>query len=428
MKSEILLAAAVCALAPSATAALPPLTIPQGVGVNIHFTRGHEADLDLIAAAGFKFIRMDFAWGGIERDRGVFDWSAYEELTGNLEKRGLSAIYILDYSNSLYEEAVASKNPITGQQHRDTASPQHPESVAAFARWAAAAARHFQGRPILWEIWNEPNISFWKPKPDVTQYTTLALATCQAIHEADPDALVIGPATSGVPLDFLDAFFKSGVLKDLAAVSVHPYRNYSRPPETAAEDYEKLRALIVQHAPAEKRNLPIISGEWGYASHAKGVSLDTQAAYLLRQQLANLLAGVPISIWYDWKNDGTDPAEREHHFGTVTHALQPKPAYIAVQTLTRELAGYSISRRVVTASERDFVLLLANSAGEEKLAAWTLEPSSRVSLRISNPGQTFRLVAWDGVGSELATAADAITLNLGPGPIYAALSPARLVP
>jgi hypothetical protein len=26
--------------------------------VNIHFTRGHERDLDLIAAAGFKFIRI----------------------------------------------------------------------------------------------------------------------------------------------------------------------------------------------------------------------------------------------------------------------------------------------------------------------------------------------------------------------------------
>src|SRR5271157_2969225 len=103
---------------------LPELVLPQGVGVNIHFVRGHERDLDLIAAAGFKFIRMDFGWGAIERKQGEYDWAEYEELAANLEKRGLRPLYILDYSNEIYEPG---------------ASPQHPESVAAFARWAGAA-------------------------------------------------------------------------------------------------------------------------------------------------------------------------------------------------------------------------------------------------------------------------------------------------
>src|SRR3954453_22987597 len=107
---------------------LPDLVLPEGVGVNIHFATGHTKDLDLIAKAGFKFIRMDFGWGGIERKKGEFNWSAYEELTANLEKSGLRAIYILDYSNSLYEEATVARNPLTGKEQRDTASPQHPES------------------------------------------------------------------------------------------------------------------------------------------------------------------------------------------------------------------------------------------------------------------------------------------------------------
>src|ERR1051325_7065259 len=80
---------------------IPEPVIPAGVGVNIHFVRGHEKDLDMIAAAGFKFIRMDFGWGGIERKKGQYDWSAYDELTANLEKRGIRPLYILDYSNPL---------------------------------------------------------------------------------------------------------------------------------------------------------------------------------------------------------------------------------------------------------------------------------------------------------------------------------------
>src|SRR6476646_7511818 len=101
-------------------AELPGPVLPAGVGVNIHFTRGHEKDLDMIAAAGFKFIRMDFGWAGIERHKDHYDWTAYDELTSNLELRGLHAVYILDYSNPLYEETVSAKNPLTGESHRDT--------------------------------------------------------------------------------------------------------------------------------------------------------------------------------------------------------------------------------------------------------------------------------------------------------------------
>src|SRR5947208_16812291 len=83
----------------SRPAELPQPVLPAGVGVNIHFVTGHERDLDLIAAAGFKFVRMDFAWAGIETKKGEYDWSAYETLLANLDKRGVRALFIRDYSH-----------------------------------------------------------------------------------------------------------------------------------------------------------------------------------------------------------------------------------------------------------------------------------------------------------------------------------------
>lgn len=402
---------------------LPELVLPQGVGVNIHFTRGHERDLDLIAEAGFKFIRMDFGWGGTERKKGEYDWKAYEELTANLEKRGLRALYILDYSNPLYEETVVSKNPINGKEQRDVASPQHPESVAAFASWAGAAAKHFAGRRIIWEIWNEPNISFWKPKPDVQQYTALALATARAVREADPKATIIGPATSEVPVKFIEELFAAGMLAHLDAVSVHPYRSYKKGPETAAEDYAKLRALIEKHAPTPaKKSLPIISGEWGYSTFTnKGVSLETQAAFIARQQLANLYAGVPISIWYDWKNDGPDLAEREHNFGTVTHDLKPKPAYVALQTLTRELSGYRIEKRLAAGGTNDFVLLLSKGA-DRKLAAWTTGDAHTVTIGGMKLKSAIS-IRGDGRAATTELEQGRLSLTLGAMPQYVTLKP-----
>jgi hypothetical protein len=222
---------------------------------------------------------------------------------------------------------------------------------------------------------------------------------------------------------------KSGVLEYLDAVSVHPYRNASQPPETAAADFEKLRGMIAANAPEGKRGkVPVLSGEWGYSSHRKGVSLETQAAFAVRQQLSNLLHGVPLSIWYDWKNDGPDPGENEHNFGTVLPDLKPKLAYTAIQTLTRELGGYAIERRVTMGNEKDYVLLCKhNSSGAQKLAAWTLAGPHSLSLEINAPADA-KFTTVSGTGDPLVVHLEAgrLVLLLNGAPQYVTLGAAVL--
>jgi polysaccharide biosynthesis protein PslG len=216
--------------------------------VNIHFTDAQPGEMDMLASTGFRWVRMDFVWAATERERGRYDFAAYDRLMQSLDSHRLRALFILDYGNALYEpeNAVATD---AGRQ--------------AFARWAAAAAAHFKGRGILWEIWNEPNIGqFWKPKPDADDYSALALAAIAAIRQADPNAFVMGPASSGFPWDFLETLGQRGVFAKLDAASVHPYRRGE--PETVEADYARLRALLNRHAPG--RNIPIVSGEWGYTT------------------------------------------------------------------------------------------------------------------------------------------------------------------
>ena len=123
---------------------LPELAVPNGFGVNIHFT-GDPADLDLIRDGGFKFIRMDLGWGGIEREKGAYNFerTGYDALTAGCTKRGIRILYILDYSNRLYESEQSVRTE---------------EGRKAFAAFAEAAAKRYAGKGILWEVWNEPNI------------------------------------------------------------------------------------------------------------------------------------------------------------------------------------------------------------------------------------------------------------------------------
>jgi hypothetical protein len=319
---------------------LPPPVVPHGFGVNIHFTDPGPGEVDRFAEAGYRFVRMDFGWGGIERRPGVYDFSAYDRLVAQLAKVNARPILILDYGNRLYDGGQA---------------PHTDAGRAAFAKFASAGAVHFRGKGVLWEIWNEPNIDFWKPKPSAVDYARLSLATARAVRAADPDAVILAPGTSEFPWPFFETVFRSGLLEHLDAVSVHPYR--SQNPETAADDYGRLRALIARYAPAAKANLPIISSEWGYSTNTRGLSEARQAQYLTRQWLANLASGVNLSIFYDWKDDGPDPRENEHRFGTVHQDLTPKPSFLAAKALIAALDGFSFRHRLLGKDENDWRLL-----------------------------------------------------------------------
>ena len=314
----------------------------------------------MLAATGAKWVRMDVGWGKTERERGVYDFSAIETLLDALDKHDLRAILILDYGNKLY-------SPV---------SPATDESRAAFARWAGAVAKRFAGRGVLWEIWNEPNIGFWRPKPNVNDYMALARLTAKTIKAEAPGEAIVGPAGAYFDWEFLEACFRLGLLEDVDAVTVHPYRMTA--PDTAAPDWKRLREMIEQYKPANK-DIPILSGEWGYSSSVGRLTNEQQARYLSRQWLSNLASGVPLSIWYDWRDDGDDPKQSEHRYGTVERAylagqnppFKPKPAYFAAQHLIQELRGYTFRERLPTGDDGDWVTVFGNARGETKIAAWT---------------------------------------------------------
>jgi polysaccharide biosynthesis protein PslG len=283
----------------------------------------------------------------------------------HLARAGVRPMFILDYGNRLYDH---------GQ------SPRSDSARAAFARLAAAAARHFRGQGVIWEIWNEPNIAqFWKPEPDAQAYSWLALEATRAVRTADPDAVILAPGSSELPWKFLETIFAAGLLEHIDAVSVHPYRE--QPPETAGADYGRLRALIARYASPARRLLPIVSSEWGYSTAEGAVSEARQADYLSRQWLANLATGVNVSIFYDWRDDGNDARDREHRFGTVRRNLEPKPSFLAAQALIRSLQGYTFRHCLQGYSLSDWKLLFqkADEPAAMVVDEWSAQPRGNAS-------------------------------------------------
>ena len=408
---------------------LPGLSIPNNFGVSIHFTANprfeeirhaadkssyfetgsyltnHDQELDMIAEAGLKFIRVDMTWSLVERKKGVYDFEGpgYDGLTEGCFKRGIGMIYVLSYSNKLYE---SNMSVVTDKGRK------------AFAAFARAAVNRYKGKGVLWEIWNEPNIEiFWKPEPNAAEYCRLVETTAEAIKQADPSAIVLGPSISGWHerpwFEWLEESFKNGLLEWVDALTVHPYRRKAEPPENLIAEYAKIRKLVSKYVPKGK-DMPVLCGECGY-SMANRFPEKRQAENFVRMCLVNLYQEVPVTIWYDWRDDGSDPNFNEHNFGITRLNLEPKMSYIAAKTLNNTLNGYSIKKRLDVGNENDFALLLEKN-GEQALAFWTIDQPHEIEFQLG-PGKA-KLVKMLGNWIDLSWKSKQISLFVSQSPQY----------
>eukprot|EP00039_Didymoeca_costata_P008441 m.112119 g.112119 ORF g.112119 m.112119 type:complete len:490 (+) comp14082_c0_seq1:99-1568(+) len=359
-------------------------------GVNIHY-RVEQAGETAMLAKGFSIARMDTNWGAIESVKGEYNFTDMEILITTLLAHDVTPYLILDYGNPLYDNGL---------------SPYSEEGRSAFTNFSIAMMTRFSGKDIIWEIWNEPNGGFWKPVANATAYAALAVAVGKA-KQSNPNTkneFLVGPAADpgwmdDTPGHWMDVVL-SQALQYFDAVSVHPYR--SKPPETVVQDYDNLTKLMKKYG-----DKPLISGEWGYSTcvtpceppNFTGNTSDyQQAKYLVRQALINWLYGVKYTIWYDWRNGGTNTSMREEMFGTVqstyradntSYPYEPKQSYLAAVVLHQFAfadEGWEVSRiqQVVsnnTSPNTDpgaYVLTQKNSANPSDIGpmiAWTTTSS-----------------------------------------------------
>ena len=340
--------------------------VPFGYGINIHETQFPPAEYKLYHAAGFGLIRTDFHWQDVENTAGTYDFNKYDAQLAQLDVMGVRPLWVLSYGNTNYDGGLP---------------PHTEEGLKAFANFAGAAAAHFRGRGVLWEIWNEPNQPiFWPPKPDADQYAALVKATVPAIRAADPQATILAGAISTFDLPYVEGFLRHRPLDGVTAFSIHPYRD--GPPESVISDYAAVRALVARYTPPGRKPPPVVCSEWGYTTATDQTTEADQGLYVVRTYLANLLSGVDLTISYDWTDDGADPANNESRYGILRQDLTPKPAYTAITAFTTKLRGYQFRHRLRSKDGSDYRLLFQ---GQNGLATVTWTSDDMASAAAQTP-------------------------------------------
>lgn len=358
---------------------------PGPVGIQLKSNNNSSENLDQVKEIGFTWVRRGFIWESIEKTAGEYDFSAYDRLMKDCEDRGLGVIACMAFSNKLYGPAYEDK----GRE--------------GYAKFAATLAKHYAGKRIMFEIWNEPNTqTFWgkhgkhNSEPFAEQYVSLVKATVPAMKKANPDCVVMAGSVSGLwsaSYQWMQFCFDKGVLKTGIDVwSVHPYSVKS--PEDYLEAYGKMRSMMA--AAGASHTFPVINSERGfpigkaegYAGGDPKLAKEYQAWHFVRQQLIDVLADTKLTIWYEWSGkDG---------FGMM-EAAGPTPSATAAKVMIEQLKGYTLDDRIKLSSDRDFALRFTNKTGGMKIVAWTSPPPGQAADKAVTHDVTIPVVG--GMGS-----------------------------
>jgi len=329
------------------------------MGVNIHLLRD-EPSLDLARAAGFRLVRMDLLWMNVER-RSRFRFFAYDRLLRDLESRGMGVLWILDYGHPDHGGGV----------------PRTPENIAAFVHFAEAAAAHFRGRNVRYEIWNEPNNpQFWAPSPNAAEYATLLKEVLSAMRRADPSAVISSGGISNLDVAYLSRALDRSFARMLSAVSVHPYPRTR--PEAIVPAYSAIRSWMKKEL---GDTIELWDSEWGYSSTLSGAhsalngkserDRQTQAMLATREILTVWSLGFSLAVWYDLRDDGHDRSNPEQNYGLLDADGHEKPAMRAVRQLMNSVSSRRFKGLLPQPPPGIHAMRFDGAGDEELLIVWT---------------------------------------------------------
>ena len=298
-------------------------------GGSIFFDRQQDIDrqLDVAAASGARWIRLDIDWSYVEPEPGRFRWCRTDRVVAGARERGLDVVGLLTYAPDW----------ATGRTELH-AAPEDPDDFARFA--LEAVERYGPIGVTTWEIWNEPNIAgFWVPRPDPEAYASLLAAAGAAIHEADPDAFVIAaglaPAPDSddgrfiAPETFMERFYEHADRSSFDAAADHPYTYPGHPRDL--DPIEELHRVMARNGDGDKQLwLTEFGAPTGFGDGA--VTESVQADFVEEAyEAAGRHPWIGPLFWYTIRDTGTDQLDTFQNFGIVRNKYDEKPSFTTFQ-------------------------------------------------------------------------------------------------
>jgi hypothetical protein len=316
--------------------------------------------MDMVANAGFHWIRQEFPWQDIEiHARGDFTdrrhdpprsaWEKYDQIVELAEARDIQII------------ARLSTPPDWSRAAGDAAgSFAPPDDLDDYGNFVEAVVRRYKGRIGTYQIWNEPNIyPEWGEQPvNAAQYVELLKVGYTRAKAVDPGVVIIaGALAATIELDrhphgladalFLQQMYEAGAAPYFDVLAMQGYGLWSGPYDRRMQprviNFSRplyMRDVMVRNGDAQK---PIWLSEVAWNSlpldsplpPAYGRVSEAQRARYAVLAYQRLQAEWPwLGVANYWFLKQADEREREtspqYYFRLLEPDFTPLPAYRAL--------------------------------------------------------------------------------------------------
>lgn len=371
-------------------------------GVCTHLFWNTSADrhreLDAASGLGIDMIRDALDWNSIQPAPGQWRFEQVDALLDELDRRKIELQWVFGFT----ARWATTGNPRGTHADWNKAAPK----LEPWLEFVTATATRYQKRIRWWEIWNEPDIGFWNAP--VADYVTLFNRSAAAIKTINPELQVMNGGFAMVKRqpnpEFVRDFLTGAETRNWDIRAYHDYMSFSDMIVRQREHEDAYRGHGLAKA-------PVFVNEGGFHTLMPGGEAE-QAITLAKKMAASPAFGFTGYLWYNLRDKGVDPKEKEHHFGLTGRDFQLKPAYAAYRHVIRELSGrhYRASAQPTdgalqlhlyaapaTADSEDHVLVLWQESRGFSQPMWVECPADvRVVSATDLMGETLPVTGLDG--------------------------------
>jgi|GEM_PF-5785348 len=289
-------------------------------------------DIERLKELGINWVRLHFSWRDIEKEKGKFDFSFYDEVISKIKENGISILAGIGCGYSLMIP------PWVLEEQKDKLNLL--SYIPQVSRFVHEVVEHFKDKIDIWQAENEINhtsfhvLNNWREKSWVLNpigELSVLVGIISSIKSTSFQSRVVINLEVDNPnwYSYLKLFIKNGLPFDIIGLDFYPCYSpifspldviYSEPSRIL-----KLREIINE---AEKFKRDIIVVETGYPAPNGCYTLENQAAYIHQAcQVVLSSKAKGIFLWEFADQSSKGPEFPEHYFGLLNQKQERKPSF-----------------------------------------------------------------------------------------------------
>ncbi len=311
---------------------MPVATSSQAVVPETFFAMSGSSGLlysqpwPIVSFGDFRLWDTATGWEQINTAPGSFQWGVLDSWLTKIQAHHSNVTYTFGrvpaWASSKPLDTTCSYGPGSCDPPNDL-SPDGSGSNQHWKDFVASIVQHAAGRIQTWELWNEPqNSFFWNGT--VAQMVRMAKDAHDIIKAADPTAIFVSPGTGlgSRATNWTNNFLAAGGGVYVDAIAFHGYPACPVTASALPGNVAAFRAMLRQYG-QDKKPLFDTEASWNSFPNNCVTDPDLQAAVVAQYYLLHWSSNVARFYWYQWNNLG---------IGTMWISSSTNPAGIVLKS------------------------------------------------------------------------------------------------